>query len=283
MRFRSPSPSRATRALLLAASLLALPSAAHSQKWMRRLRDVRLEAVVYGRVQQSRADTDVDRMLQRAGFADSVFAAYYDSCGLFCGGMGGPSGFKWFDYPQHERTSGWSTPVFTLSAAVRTHLRATAIYANAASLGEVIGGACPNLTCYTDGPYGPYYLIGLNSRVSTFAVVAEGEFGPLRIGIGPATNGVTVQSLRSVEQERPWKEQFRPFGGVGTVGLTLPLWRRSVVSARWVYSAMGDVSLSSRDVLSATAPGIRPPLRFGGGKVNLSNSFVVVGLGLQLR
>ena len=77
--------------------------------------------------------------------------------------------------------------------------------------------------------------------------------------------------------------RFRPFGGVGTVGLTLPLWRRSVVSARWVYSAMGDVALSSREVLSATAPGITPPLRFGGGKVNLSNAFVVVGLGPQLR
>jgi len=46
---------------------------------------------------------------------------------------------------------------------------------------------------------------------------------------------------------------------------------------------MGDVALSSREVLSATAPGITPPLRFGGGKVNLSNAFVVVGLGLQLR
>lgn len=261
---------------------LALPSHARAQSWLERVRKAKPELVVYGRVQQSHVYTSVDELLTRTGFADQVYAPYY-SCGLLCGGMGGPSGFKWYQYPNHVDLPGWSARVLTLSAQLRPHLRVTALVAGEATLGGVIGGSCPNQVCAEDFGYGPRYHIGIDPHVSSLALLAEGEFGPLRLGIGPARHGVTIQSMPYIDENRQWQERFTPLGGIGSVGLTLPLWRGSLVSGRWVYAAMGDVQLAARDVSNDMAPLATPTRRFDGGKVNLSNSYVLLGVGLRLR
>lgn len=289
---RSPSACRrgafcltlyaAARALLLPLAVVALPSTADGQSWLQRIRDARLEFVIYGRPYQSDANTAIDRLLGRAGFADSVYQAYSD-CGFICGGMGGPSGFDWFPYPRHVDESGWSSKAITLSATLRPHVRATVLWAGAATLGGVIGGSCPNQSCYADFGYGPRYFIGIDSRVSSVALLAEGEYGWLRVGAGPAVHGVSVQSLPWIDPRVQWKERFHPAGGVASVGLTVPLWRPVVVSGRWVYSAMGDVQLSARDVSNDAAPLAAGTRRFEGGKVNLSNSYVLMGIGVQMR
>lgn len=262
---------------------LALPSTALAQSWLERVRKAEPELVVYGRVKQSHAYASVDELLGRTGFADQVFAPYYNGCGLLCGGMGGPSGFKWYQYPRHVDQPGWSARVLTLSAQLRPHLRVTALLAGEATLGGVIGGSCPNQVCTEDFGYGPRYHIGIDPHVSSLALLAEGEFGPLRLGIGPARHGVTIQSMPYIDVNRQWKERFTPLGGVASVGLTLPLWRGSLVSGRWVYAAMGDVQLSARDVSNDMAPPASPTRRFDGGKVNLSNSYVLLGVGLRVR
>lgn len=284
---RSPSASRpgALRPLLVALALVtlalvALPSAAHGQSLMQRIRAARPELVLYGRPQHSNANAELDRLLRSTGFGDSVLWAN-SSCGVLCGGMGGPSGFAWYPYPDHVDRTGGSTKVITLSAALRKHVRATALVASEATLGASIGASCPNAACgnYYSGQ-GERYLIGLDPSVSSIALLAEGEFGALRLGVGPAIHGVTVQSLPSIDQRRQWKERYRPVGAMASAGLTFALWRELVVSGRWVYAAMGDVQLPARDVSNDMAPGVR---KFDGGEVNLSNSYVLVGVGLRLR
>lgn len=287
---RSPFASRpgALRALRLALApataalvvLVSLPSDAHGQSLVQRLRAARLELVIYGRPQHSNANTELDRLLQRTGFGDSVLWATY-SCGVLCGGMGGPSGFKWLPYPDHVERSGGHTSALTLSALLRPHVRATALVAHEATLGASIGASCPNAACdnyYSAG--GERYLIGLDPSVSALALLAEGEFGALRLGVGPALHGVTVRSLPGIDARRQWKERYRPLGGVASAGLTVALWRELVLSGRWVYAAMGDVQLPARDVSNDMAAGSR---RFDGGKVNLSHSYVLLGVGLRMR
>lgn len=261
-------------------ALVALPSAAHGQSLMQRLRAARPELVIYGRPQHSNANAELDRLLRSTGFGDSVLWGT-SNCGLLCGGMGGPSGLAWYPYPDHVNRTGGSTKVITLSAALRPHVRATALFASEATLGASIGASCPNAAC---GNYysstGERYLIGLDPSVSSIALLAEGEFGALRLGVGPAIHGVTVQSLSWIDERRQWKERYRPVGAMASAGLTFALWRELVVSGRWVYSAIGDVQLSARDVSNNMAPGSR---RFEGGRVNLSNSYVLLGVGLRMR
>lgn len=267
-------------AALVVLTLVALPSAAHGQSWMRRIRAARPELVIYGRPQHSNANAELDRVLRSNGFGDSVLWAT-SSCGLMCGGMGGPSGFTWMPYPDHVNRTGGSTAVVTLSAALRAHLRATALLARDATLGASIGASCPNEGCGTAySSTGERYLIALDPSVSSFALLAEGEFGALRLGVGPALHGVTVQSLSWIDERRQWRERYRPIGAMASAGLTFALWRELVVSGRWVYSAVGDVQLPARDVSNDMAQGTR---RFDGGKVNLSNSYMLLGVGLRMR
>lgn len=267
-------------AALVVLTLVALPSAAHGQSWMRRIRAARPELVIYGRPQHSNVNAELDRALRRNGFGDSVLWAT-STCGLMCGGMGGPSGFAWTPYPDHVDRTGGHTSVVTLSAALREHVRVTALLASEATLGASIGASCPNEGCSTYfSSTGERYLIGLDPSVSSFALLAEGEFGALRLGVGPAIHGVTVQSLSWIDERRQWTERYRPVGAMGSAGLTFALWRELVLSGRWVYAAMGDVQLSARDVSNNMAQGKR---RFDGGKVNLSNSYVLLGIGLRMR
>lgn len=283
---RSPSASLAgaLRALLVALALVtialvALPSAAHGQSWMQRLRAARAELVIYGRAQHLNANPELDRVLRSTGFGDSVLWAT-SNCGLICGGLGGPSGFAWYPYPDHVDRTG-SAMVMTLSAALAKHVRATALFASEATLGASIGASCPNAACgnYYSGQ-AERYLLSLDPSVGSIALLAEGEFGALRLGVGPAIHGVTVQSLSYIDERRQWKERYRPVGAMASAGLTFALWRELVVSGRWVYAAMGDVQLSARDVSNDMAPGVR---RFDGGKVNLSNSYVLLGVGARIR
>ncbi len=270
--------------ILLASALLVPLGAVQGQSLAKRAKAARLELVVFGRPFQRDAASPMNDLLRRTGFGDSVYQGYL--CGRACDLSGAQPRHDWYSYPRYldpRYAEAFATPsvAVTLSAALLPHLRATAVWVDAAKLGVAVGGSCPNLLCYRE-LYGPSHFIGLDTRMSSAALLAEGEYGWLRAGVGPSLHGVTIQSHPWFDQGKPWRDRSRPVGALASVGLTVPLWRAGVLSGRWTHAVVGNVQVAAHDVPNSQGP-LAPPRRFSGGEVDLSHSFVLIGAGLRLR